>query len=109
VPVSFIHYTVVSSVGCQAGDGADSIGWEGRWDLLEEEHPTDIFIVSGSPPTAPVVSKTSGSVYEKALIERYIEENGTDPISGEALTMEDLIDVKASQSRPSSNMLKELH
>jgi hypothetical protein len=35
-------------------------------------------------------------VYEKALIERYVEENGTDPISGEALTKEDLIDVKAS-------------
>lgn len=28
--------------------------------------------VSGSPPTVPVVSKTSGAVYEKALIERYI-------------------------------------
>lgn len=27
--------------------------------------------VSGSPPTVPVVSK-SGTVYEKALIERYI-------------------------------------
>ncbi|WWD17845.1 hypothetical protein CI109_102289 [Kwoniella shandongensis] len=54
--------------------------------------------ISGSPPTAPVVSKTSGTVYEKALIERYIEENGTDPISGEALTKEDLIDVKAKPS-----------
>lgn len=54
--------------------------------------------VSGAPPTAPVVSKTSGTVYEKALIERYIEENGTDPISGEPLTKEDLIDVKASES-----------
>jgi hypothetical protein len=53
-------------------------------------------IVSGSPPTAPVVSKTSGTVYEKALIERYIEENGTDPLSGEALTLDDLVDVKAS-------------
>ncbi|WRT64178.1 uncharacterized protein IL334_001107 [Kwoniella shivajii] len=54
--------------------------------------------ISGSPPTAPVVSKTSGTVYEKALIERYIEENGTDPISGEPLTKEDLIDVKAKPS-----------
>ncbi|WVR05916.1 hypothetical protein IAU60_002942 [Kwoniella sp. DSM 27419] len=54
--------------------------------------------ISGSPPTAPVVSKTSGTVYEKALIERYIDENGTDPISGEALTKEDLIDVKAKPS-----------
>ncbi|WWC86281.1 uncharacterized protein L201_001154 [Kwoniella dendrophila CBS 6074] len=54
--------------------------------------------ISGSPPTAPVVSKTSGTVYEKALIERYIDENGTDPISGEPLTKEDLIDVKAKPS-----------
>ncbi|ORX35988.1 putative nuclear matrix protein NMP200 [Kockovaella imperatae] len=54
--------------------------------------------ISGSPPTVPVVSKTSGTVYEKALIERYIDENGTDPISGEALTREDLIDVKAKPS-----------
>ncbi|KAK8865963.1 hypothetical protein IAR55_001112 [Kwoniella newhampshirensis] len=54
--------------------------------------------ISGSPPTAPVVSKTSGTVYEKALIERYIEENGTDPISGEPLTKEDLVDVKAKPS-----------
>lgn len=54
--------------------------------------------ISGSPPTVPVVSKTSGTVYEKALIERYIEENGTDPISGEALTKDDLIDVKAKPS-----------
>jgi pre-mRNA-processing factor 19 len=54
--------------------------------------------ISGSPPTNPVVSKTSGTVYEKALIERYIEENGTDPISGEALTKEDLVEVKAKPS-----------
>ena len=36
-------------------------------------------------------------MYEKALIERYVEQNGTDPISGEALTKEDLIDVIASK------------
>ncbi|KAK1926737.1 putative nuclear matrix protein NMP200 [Papiliotrema laurentii] len=62
--------------------------------------------ISGSPPTVPVVSKTSGTVYEKALIERYIEENGTDPTTGEALTKEDLVDVKAKPStlppRPAS-------
>ncbi|KAK4686241.1 pre-mRNA-processing factor 19, partial [Tremellales sp. Uapishka_1] len=51
--------------------------------------------ISGSPPVVPVVSKLSGTVYEKALIERYIESNGTDPVSGEALTKEDLIEVKA--------------
>lgn len=35
--------------------------------------------VSGSPPTVPVVSKTSGTVYEKALIERYIGQSTTSP------------------------------
>lgn len=35
--------------------------------------------VSGSPPTVPVVSKTSGAVYEKALIERYIGQSTTPP------------------------------
>ncbi|EIW72796.1 hypothetical protein TREMEDRAFT_67061 [Tremella mesenterica DSM 1558] len=54
--------------------------------------------ISGSAPTNPVVSKTSGTVYEKSLILRYIEENGTDPISGEPLTIDDLIDVKAKPS-----------
>lgn len=34
----------------------------------------DAIAVSGSPPNVPVVSKTSGTVYEKALIERYIGE-----------------------------------
>lgn len=34
---------------------------------------TDVHpIVSGQPPTNPVVAKSSGTVYEKALIERYI-------------------------------------
>ncbi|KAL7423644.1 hypothetical protein Q5752_001225 [Cryptotrichosporon argae] len=57
-----------------------------------------ICAISGTPPTVPVVSKTSGAVYEKALIERYIDENGTDPLSGEALTKEDLVEVKAKPS-----------
>ena len=40
----------------------------------------------------------TGNVYEERLIEAYISENGTDPISGEALTKEDLIDVRAKPS-----------
>jgi Prp19/Pso4-like len=38
-----------------------------------------------------------GTVYEKRLIESYISENGTDPVTGEDLTVEDLIDLRTSR------------
>jgi pre-mRNA-processing factor 19 len=37
-------------------------------------------------------------VYEKRLIETYITENGTEPTTGEALTVEDLIDLKTQKT-----------
>lgn len=36
-------------------------------------------------------------VYEKRLIEQYINENGTEPSTGEALTADDLLPVKSSR------------
>lgn len=51
--------------------------------------------LSGEPPQDPVVSK-SGCIYERRLITKYIAENGTDPLTGEKLSEEDLITVKAS-------------
>ncbi|RMZ89380.1 hypothetical protein DV736_g3387, partial [Chaetothyriales sp. CBS 134916] len=53
--------------------------------------------ISGEAPQVPVVSSKSGNVYEKRLIQAYISENGTEPTSGEALSTEDLIDVKAAK------------
>lgn len=50
--------------------------------------------LSGEPPQVPVVCSKSGHVYERRLIEKYIAENGTDPISGDKLTTEDLIAIK---------------
>lgn len=38
-----------------------------------------------------------GTVYEKRLIESYIGENGTEPVTGEELTVEDLIDLRTSR------------
>lgn len=55
--------------------------------------------VSGEPPTTPVVSKKSGLVYEARLIRKYIQENGKDPISGEELVEDDLLEIKASEYR----------
>ncbi|RDB28959.1 Pre-mRNA-processing factor 19 [Hypsizygus marmoreus] len=52
--------------------------------------------ISGEPPQEPVVSVKSGKVYERRLIVKYINENGTDPITGDKLEEADLITIKAS-------------
>ena len=53
------------------------------------------FSVSNEVPDHPVVSPVSGCVYERRLIEKYIAENASDPMNGEKLTVEMLIDVKS--------------
>ncbi|XDG01191.1 hypothetical protein ABKA04_000806 [Annulohypoxylon sp. FPYF3050] len=53
--------------------------------------------LSGEAPQEPVVSKLSGAIFEKRLIEKYIEENGKDPVSGEDLTLDDLLPVRSSR------------
>ncbi|KAG8631066.1 hypothetical protein KVT40_000206 [Elsinoe batatas] len=50
--------------------------------------------ISGEAPQHPVASRKSGNVYEKRLIEQYIRENGTDPVNGEELTTDDLLDLQ---------------
>ncbi|KAF8977323.1 hypothetical protein BGZ46_007477 [Entomortierella lignicola] len=52
--------------------------------------------ISGEAPEQPVVSKKSGQVYERRLIVKYIEDNGKDPVSGEELSVEDLLDIKTT-------------
>ncbi|PHH87503.1 hypothetical protein CDD83_8760 [Cordyceps sp. RAO-2017] len=52
--------------------------------------------ICGESPQEPVVSKKSGVVYEKRLIEQYINENGTEPGTGQALAAEDLLPLKSS-------------
>ncbi|TQN72955.1 Pre-mRNA-processing factor 19, partial [Colletotrichum shisoi] len=53
-------------------------------------------VVSGEAPQEPVASKKSGTIFEKRLIEKYIEENGTEPVTGEALTNDDLLPLTQS-------------
>lgn len=53
--------------------------------------------ISGEAPEEPVASKKSGAVFEKRLIEKYIEENGKDPVSGEELDLEDLLPIKSAR------------
>jgi pre-mRNA-processing factor 19 len=50
-------------------------------------------------PSTPVISKKSGLIYEQRLIEKYIAENGKDPVTGEQLSEDDLVLVKQSECR----------
>lgn len=43
-----------------------------------------------------MVSPSSGAIFEKRVIEKYIQENGVDPISGKELTIDDLITIKSN-------------
>ncbi|KAK8113152.1 cell cycle control protein [Apiospora sp. TS-2023a] len=53
--------------------------------------------ISGEPAEEPVISKLSGHVFEKRLIEKWIEENGKDPITSDDLTLDDLLPVKTAR------------
>ena len=50
--------------------------------------------LSNEVPEVAVVSTQSGAVFEKRLILKYIEEHGTDPIDGQKLTEDMLIEIK---------------
>lgn len=54
-----------------------------------------LFTVSNEVPEHPVVSPRSGAIFERRLIEKYIVENECDPINGEHLKAEELIEIKS--------------
>ncbi|KAM5448323.1 putative RING-type E3 ubiquitin transferase [Microsporum audouinii] len=57
--------------------------------------------ISGEAPQVPVVSRKSGNVFEKRLIEEYISEHGKEPVTGEEHTVDDLIELKSARiARP---------
>ncbi|KZV34021.1 pre-mRNA-processing factor 19 [Dorcoceras hygrometricum] len=53
--------------------------------------------ISGEVPEEPVVAKNSGLLFEKRLIERHILDYGKCPITGESLTMEDVVPIKTGK------------
>jgi hypothetical protein len=50
-----------------------------------------MFLFQKQVPEHPVVSPSSGQVYERRLIEKYVQENGIDPVSQKPLSAEDLV------------------
>ncbi|KAK7393649.1 hypothetical protein VNO78_22209 [Psophocarpus tetragonolobus] len=53
--------------------------------------------ISGEVPEEPVVSRNSGLLFEKRLIERHIADYGKCPITGEPLTMDDIVPIKTGK------------
>lgn len=51
-------------------------------------------IVTNEVPEQPVVSPASGAIFERRIIEKYILENGCDPITGKEITADELIEIK---------------
>ncbi len=62
-------------------------------------------VVSQDVPENPVLSTVSNHVFERRLIEKYISETGCDPINGEPLTEEQLIDIKSINNQIRNNYL----
>lgn len=56
--------------------------------------------VSNEVPEHPCVSPVSNHIYERRLIEKYIAENGTDPINNQPLSEEQLVDIKGAWRPP---------
>ncbi|EGR33231.1 hypothetical protein IMG5_058510 [Ichthyophthirius multifiliis] len=52
--------------------------------------------ITGEQLTDPVISKKTGHIYERRIIEKYIEQSGTDPITNQQLTKEDLLPVQTT-------------
>ncbi|XP_075250536.1 pre-mRNA-processing factor 19-like [Convolutriloba macropyga] len=54
--------------------------------------------LSNEVPEKPCVAPSSGNVFERRLIEKFIKENGSkDPINGEPLEIEQLVDINIAQ------------
>lgn len=54
--------------------------------------------VSGEAPELPVLSRVSGNIFEKRLLDAYVAEHGKDPVNGEELSEDDIVEIKTSRS-----------
>ncbi|KAJ2125640.1 hypothetical protein IW147_000700 [Coemansia sp. RSA 720] len=49
--------------------------------------------ISGEAPTEPVISAKTGRIYEKRILQKYMEEHGCEPQTDHALSADDIISV----------------
>ena len=63
---------------------------------MYNDSPFAYSIVCNEVPEDPVLSPISKHVFERRLIVKFIQQNGSDPINGEPLTEDDLLEIKGS-------------
>lgn len=54
--------------------------------------------ISGEVPSDPVVSRKTGHLFEKRLVEQFLSSEDKCPVTGEPLTVDDLLPVQATQT-----------
>mmetsp|Transcript_2602 Transcript_2602/g.4424 ORF Transcript_2602/g.4424 Transcript_2602/m.4424 type:complete len:504 (+) Transcript_2602:171-1682(+) len=54
--------------------------------------------ITGQVPEQPVVSTKSGLVFERRLVEKFLREKSTCPITGEPLSVDDLLPLKTNKA-----------
>ncbi|KAH7695786.1 nuclear matrix protein SNEV, partial [Aphelenchoides avenae] len=59
---------------------------------------TFVCAISGEAAEHPVVSPVSGEIFEKRLVTKYIADNGTDPINGEKLSEDQLVELRLDKA-----------
>ena len=59
-------------------------------------HP--FFLVSGECPQEPVVSRKTGHLYEKRVLEKHIQEEGRCPVTGEQMGQGEVLSLAVSRS-----------
>ncbi|CAH2354257.1 pre-mRNA-processing factor 19 [[Candida] railenensis] len=55
--------------------------------------------LSGEIASDPVISPRSGAIFERLLVEKYVSSSGTDPITDEPLSVDDLIPVNVQSAK----------
>lgn len=61
--------------------------------------------VCNEVPEEPVLSPVSRHVFEKRLIVKFVQQNGSDPVNGEPLTEDDLLEIKGDCKRGNSKLV----
>jgi len=59
--------------------------------------------ISGQVPSEPVVSRKTGTLYEKRLIHTHLESDARCPVTGEDMDKEDLVEINSGKGQVAPN------